>query len=84
MTPPENSRDQVSDRAVWAVCAYLKASNGEARTCVKCPLGEYGELTRLCHMVARENIQTVLRAVSEHPVGLPDGWVSSRDRPEVT
>jgi len=53
----------ISDQAVWAVCKLSFPK------CAHC-----GPETS-CHKGERASIEAIVRAVSKHPVGLPEGWV---------
>lgn len=66
---------EISDKAVWAVCQSITCSWVDG--CIKCSTSDG------CQERAEAEgiIQTVLRAVAEHPVGLPEGWIAGPCNP---
>lgn len=69
---------EISNDAVWQVCDQVVRALGDGKPCYRCPRQvdtQYGEGQQMCRSLAEDAIETVLRAVAEHPAGLPEGWV---------
>lgn len=57
--------NQISDAAVWEICAYLSCG-----VCAKCPASQatdYGPGSAMCRSIAEETIEKCAAAVEAHP-----------------